>query len=309
MRKPQTSMGEMRNENDRLKDENDHLESESSQRSDGPLQRCYKDLPQDSFMAQNSIDLNSQPPSEKPFEGALFVLNTMYARPVEFSGQTKIIDLAFGRPTTRFSAETPSLPLLGLDPQNNEHAFFAECYLKFHTDPSFCPNGIMPHNSAVISLPPGGAFPPRASILKKTPRQFRKLFLSQQSPQLVSLTENKHLNLKEGGGLLQDDPLPKEVHVLLANVLTSTAYKNPTVPLISQFLTYLQQGLVSLDDILLKYSSPVYNCCPLRVREYKRRRSTATQLQTCKHPNHGNAGRTLQGVRFAIMLWCPYKLV
>jgi hypothetical protein len=64
----------------------------------------------------------------------------------------------------------PSLPLLGLDLENVEHAFFTECFLKFPTHPSFCPDGIMPNNSAIIELHPGGAFPPRASILKKTPR-------------------------------------------------------------------------------------------------------------------------------------------
>lgn len=206
----------------------------------------------------------------------------MYARPIEFSGQTKIIDLAFGRPITRFSAETQSLPLLGLDPFNTEHAFFSECYLKFPTDPSFCPNGTMPHNSAVISLPPGGAFPPRASILKKTPRQFRKLFLSQQASDRVSLNENKQLNLKDGGGLVQEDALPKEVHILLANFMNSTIYKNPAVPLISQFLTYLQQGLSSLDEVLLKYLSPIYNCCPLRVREYKNGKREV--LKNTNHP-------------------------
>jgi hypothetical protein len=154
--------------------------------------------------------------------------------------------------------------------------------MKFQADPSFCPNGILPHNSAVISLPPGGAFLPRASILKKTPKQFRKLFLSQKTSDKVSLVENRHLNLLEGGGLVSNDTLPKEVHLLMANFLSGTAYKIPAVPLISQFVTFVQQGLSSLDEVLLKYISPVYNCCPLRVREYKNGKREV--LKNTSHP-------------------------
>lgn len=269
MRKLQTSLWEMRNENERLKDENDQLESKSSVRPNGLLHKYYEDLPANYFVANSLLDLNRPPPSDKPLEGALTILTTMYAKPVEFAGQKQIIDLAHRRPTTKFSSECSPLPLLGLDKSNIEHAFFSECYLKFPADPSFCPNGVMPNNSSVISLPPGGAFPPRASILKKTPRQFRKLFLSQKESDQVSLIENRHLNLKEGGGLTGNDTLPKEVHLLLADFMRSSVFKNPAVPLISQFLTYLQQGLSSLDDILLKYISLVYNSCPLKVRSYK----------------------------------------
>jgi hypothetical protein len=282
MRKLQTSMGEMQNEVERLKDENDQLESKSIERPDVPLQKYYKDTPAELFIARSSIDLNVQPPSDKPLEGALTILSTMYAKPVKFSGQTKTIDLALRRPTTRFSAETPSLPELGLDLTNTEHAFFAKSYLQFPAHPSFCPNGILPYNSAVISLPPGGAFPPRASILKKTPKQFRKLFLSQKTSNKVSLVENKHLSLSEGGGLISDNTLPKEVYLLLAKFLHSTAYKTPAVPLISQFLTFMQQGLSSLDEVLLKYNSPVYNCCPLRVRDYKNGKREV--LKNTSHP-------------------------
>lgn len=59
MRKLQTTLGEIQNENERLKDENDHLESKSPKRPSGPLQKYYEDLPADSFTARSLIDLNS----------------------------------------------------------------------------------------------------------------------------------------------------------------------------------------------------------------------------------------------------------
>jgi hypothetical protein len=178
----------------------------------------------------------------------------------------KIIDLVNFRPRTRFSEEFEKLDL---DLKNPEQAFFAECYLKYYAHPSFCRDGVMDSNSPVISLPPGGAFPPRDSILRKTPKQFRKLFLSKQATARVSSTGNSNLNLNEGGGLLQTDRLPKEVHQLLCTFINSNMQKNPTIPLISQFLTYLQHGLMSLDEVLGKYKSPVYNASPFRKRIYK----------------------------------------
>jgi hypothetical protein len=80
---------------------------------------------------------------------------------------------------------------------------------------------------------------------------------------------NKHLNLQEGGGLASNDKVPAEVHALLHRFLSGDTYKNPSVSMSSQFLTFLQHGLVSLDDILLRYKSPVYNACPLKVRNIR----------------------------------------
>lgn len=70
-----------------------------------------------------------------------------------FEGNVKVIDQLKDCPTTRFSDESPSLIDSGIDVTNPEHAFF-ECYLKFLADPSFCPNGVMNTNSALISLLP-----------------------------------------------------------------------------------------------------------------------------------------------------------
>jgi hypothetical protein len=46
-------------------------------------------------------------------------------------------------------------------------------------------------------------------------------------------------------------------------------YKNPTVSLASQFVSYFQNGLTDLNAVLLRYQSPVYQTCPLKLREFK----------------------------------------
>jgi hypothetical protein len=95
------------------------------------------------------------------------------------------------------------------------------------------------------------------------------MFLAQKGSQRVSSAANPHLNLKEGGGLFNDDRLPKEVHNLLFQFTNDTMHKNASVTLVLQFLTYLQNGLVTLNEVLLRYKSPVYNACPLKIRTYK----------------------------------------
>jgi hypothetical protein len=45
-------------------------------------------------------------------------------------------------------------------------------------------------------------------------------------------------------------------------------YKNPSVPLLSQFIQYIQNGLTKLDEALLTYTSSVYKSCPFKVRSY-----------------------------------------
>jgi hypothetical protein len=127
----------------------------------------------------------------------------------------------------------------------------------------------MDSTSSVVSLPPGGAFPPRASIIKRIPKKLRNIFLSQKGSPVVSNTSNKHLNLKTGGGLNPTDRLPESVHTLLCQMANGPQFKSPTVPLASPFLVYLQKGLISLDEVLLKYKSPVYNACPLKLRTYR----------------------------------------
>jgi hypothetical protein len=59
-------------------------------------------------------------------------------------------------------------------------------------------------------------------------------------------------------------------------------YKNPTIPLSLQFLTYIQNGLTTLDEMLLKYKSPVYNACPLRVHTYQNGKREV--LKNTAHP-------------------------
>lgn len=148
---------------------------------------------------------------------------TLYSRPLKFAGNTKIIDLFKDRPKTRFSKDVPTLASLGIDTSIPEHDFFVECYMKFLADPSSCKDGKLDANSSVVSMPPGGAFPPRASVVKKFPPKLRHIFTLQQGSQLVSNTGNKNLGYKPGGGLLLDDKLPSAVHTLLCYLQTVTA--------------------------------------------------------------------------------------
>jgi hypothetical protein len=164
VRSLQAAMGDMCSENDRLRAENKSKPS--------LLDRYYKNVLENSSSTRVLLDLNSVPPSEIALEGALVVLTTMYSRPVELAGASQTIDLFNSRPLTRFSDKVPSLSSLGLDITNNEHAFFLQCYMKYPTDPSFCLNEVLDSASSVVSLPPGGAFAPKASVLKKTPRRF-----------------------------------------------------------------------------------------------------------------------------------------
>jgi hypothetical protein len=46
--------------------------------------------------------------------------------------------------------------------------------------------------------------------------------------------------------------------MMLTFFFNKELYKNPGVPLTSQFVSYIQNGLSSLDEILLRYQSPVY---------------------------------------------------
>lgn len=123
-------------------------------------------------------------------------------------------------------------------------------------------------NTAIVNLPPEGAFRPRASIIQNL-RKFRKLFPSQKSSTRVSSIGNKHLNLKNGGGLLTDDELPASVHVLLCKFVSGFADKNTAVSLASQFLMFLQNKSSTLDEIILKYESLVYNASPFNVRTFQ----------------------------------------
>lgn len=216
-----------------------------------------------------TVNLNNSSPSETALEGALVVLKTMFVKPVELAGEHKPVDLFSARPQTRFSNEVQaSLQSLGLSLDNPEHAFFARCYTRFPTDPSFCIEGIHNHASSVVGLSPGGAFAPRASILNKTPRKFWKLFFVQNGSRNTSTVQNSSLCLGSDGGLDTSEELPTEVHLLMSIFAQGDLYKNPLVSLLSQFVQYMQNGLTDLDDRLLQYSSLVYNICPLRVRSF-----------------------------------------
>jgi hypothetical protein len=71
-------MGEMVNQNERLRDQN-----ESEQKVAGPLACYYADIFDRSSNTRVSLDLNSPPPPKKPLEGALVIMTTMFARPLE----------------------------------------------------------------------------------------------------------------------------------------------------------------------------------------------------------------------------------
>lgn len=208
---------------------------------------------------RQQIDLNVTPPSELAMDGALIILKTMTSQPVEFtSGQSKVIDFFDGRPHTKFSTEVATLQFLGLEKLTNpEHAFFLSCYMRFRTDASYAENGSIDNSMGLASLPIGGAFSPRASVVQKIPKQFRKVFLSQQSSNICSKVSDGNLNLQPGGGLESHERLPKEIHALMLRFMQGNFYKNSSVALISQFLVYIQNGLTDLDEKLLRYISPV----------------------------------------------------
>jgi hypothetical protein len=228
------------------------------------------------------LDLNSIPPSEVALEGTLVVLKTMLSKPVELSRSTKVVDLYQSRPISKFLEDVPTLQSIGLQSFNVEHAFFLKCYMIYSADPSYCQDGILSNVSSIISLSPGGAFPPRASVLKKTPRKFRKIFKAQTASSRVTEVVNASLSLQPGGGLSEDEPLPSELHVILARFCHGPAYKNPSVPLSSQFVSFLQNGLTELDACLLRYISPIYKQCPLKVRSYKNGRQEV--VKNTSHP-------------------------
>jgi hypothetical protein len=187
VRRLQTAMGDIHAENAHLREKNESKPS--------LLDEYYHDMFEKSSNTCLNLDLNAIPPSELATEGALVVLKTMYASPVEFTGSTKVVDLYNDRPSSRFSEEVPTLQSIGLDLLHPEHAFFVKCYMQYPTDPSYCQDGILSNASSIVTISPGEAFPPRASVLKQTPRKFRKLFKAQSAILKVSDVANMSLNL------------------------------------------------------------------------------------------------------------------
>lgn len=288
MRSLQTAMGTLQAANQTLQEEN---ESKLSL-----LDSYYQTIFAQSSKARLLLDLNISAPSEKALEGLLVIIATMYCRPRELDGNHTILDLFESRPITRFSAEVSSLQSLGLNRRNDEHAFFLTCYMHFPVDSSFVTNGVVTHASAVVSLPPGGACPPRASVLKKAPKRFRKLFFSQSESRSVTTVPNSDLNLSQTGGLSQRETLPPQIHHLITRFSYQETYKNPNVPLISQFVMFKQNELHQLDSCLLKYQSPVYKSYPLKLREYKNGRSEV--VKNTDHPAYDKWESLINRVHF-----------
>jgi hypothetical protein len=120
----------------------------------------------------------------------------------------------------------------------------------------------------------------------------------------VSEVANASLSLNKGGGLINDEPLPKEVHTLMAKFYHNGTYRNPAVSFTSQFVSYIQNGLTELDDCLLKYNSPVYKTCPLKRRSYKNGRTEVVENK--KHPAFEKMGLVDQSNPFQSGL-CKYQ--
>jgi hypothetical protein len=196
-------------------------------------------------------------------------LHSLSTGALSSSEDSKIIDFFEARPRSKFADEVATLQSLGLDESNPEHAFFLSCYMRFPTDISCAQNGEIDNSLGVSSLPVGGSFTPRASVLKKIPKEFRNKFLSQQSSKTCSRISNSSLTLQPGGGLESSQRLPKEVHALMVRFMHGNFYKNTNVALISLFLVHIQNGLTELDEVLLKYTSPVYKACPFKLKVYK----------------------------------------
>jgi hypothetical protein len=85
----QTAMGDISAENASLREEN---ESKSP-----VLDAYYKDVFESRSNTRMLVDLNVRPPSEAALEGSLTVLNMMFAKPLEFSTECKIVDLFQGK--------------------------------------------------------------------------------------------------------------------------------------------------------------------------------------------------------------------
>jgi hypothetical protein len=79
-----------------------------------------------------------------------------------------------------------------------------------------------------------------------------------------------------------DDFLPADVHTLLNSFIYSSAFKNPTIPPISQFISYIQGSLLDLDFQLLEYRSPVYGKSPFKLQTTKKGKQTV--LKNTTHP-------------------------
>jgi hypothetical protein len=154
--------------------------------------------------------------------------------------------------------------------------------MSFKVDTDFCRDGNFQHFSSTISLLPGMSYPPRMSVLRKLPKQFRNLFIGQTASLRVSSVQNSALAFRQNGGLDLDDFLPAEVHTLLNSFIYSSAFKNPTIPLISQFISYIQGSLLDLDFQLLEYRSPVYGKSPFKLQTTKKGKQTV--LKNTTHP-------------------------
>jgi hypothetical protein len=176
MRKLQTNLGKTRNENELLRKEND---SKTNTIRPTLIDQYYSDVLDKSSSTRSFLDLNTSPPSKPALVGTLVTLTTMKARPLEFSGDTQTIDLVKVRPTTRFSKDVQSFDLSWSSTENIEHAFFAECYMKFDTDPSFCINGSVEINSTVVTLP--GHFRHVPQYSKKYDRSSERCFLRKRA--------------------------------------------------------------------------------------------------------------------------------
>lgn len=118
----------MHNGNKRLKNEN---ESKPLATRIDLLDQYYVDVYSQTSDTRSSLDLERDPPSETAIEGTLVMLATLYARPIEFSGNTKTIDLLNDRTETKFYKDIPTSSSLGPNISNPEHAFFSDCYLNF----------------------------------------------------------------------------------------------------------------------------------------------------------------------------------
>jgi hypothetical protein len=114
----QSAMGDMANENERLRQENESKPS--------LLDSYYQNVLEKSSGTRALLDLNKTPPLESAIEGTLVVLATMYGKPIEFAGASKTIDLFNDRPITRVTAPILRVP--------DEGTLGAEKHLEAHLD-------------------------------------------------------------------------------------------------------------------------------------------------------------------------------
>lgn len=132
----------------------------------------------------------------------------------------------------------------------------------------------------------GSAHPPRAAILKKQPREFIELFTQTDAGPRVSFASNWALPADCDVQSLGISKVPHSVFKLIDEFIQAPdVYINPQIPLIQQISIWLQIELKELDEVLVRYVSPIYNEPVFKQRTIQRTCIVKIEKNT-QHPPH-----------------------